>query len=65
MGRLYIYLHENHKNQANVGKYTVNIPYMGAIGYDKPPGKSIEGFNKDFRDSEVHGLKHVKSTRTD
>ena len=43
MGRWYIYLHENHKNQANVGKYTINIPYMDAIGYDKPHPNQLKG----------------------
>ena len=29
MGRLYIYLHENHKSQPNVGKYTSPMDGMG------------------------------------
>ena len=35
MGRLYFYLHENHKNQLNVGEYTSP---MDGMGYGEPPG---------------------------
>ena len=41
MGRLYIYLHENHKNQANVGKYTIQWMLWDMTS---PPANQLKGF---------------------